>query len=316
MSEYLIQGETLTSMADKIRTLNGVEGALTTAQMDSNLGEANTEVGEQADLIAQISSALEGKAGGSGGTDTSDATATASDILSGKTAYVDGEKITGNIATKTASNLSASGKTVTIPAGYYASQVTKDVSTATQATPSITVSSSGLITASATQTAGYVAAGTKSNTKQLTTQAAQTITPSTSDKTIAAGTYCSGVQTIKGDANLIPENIVSGVSIFGVAGSAESGGSDNSSSGGSGNMNAYSLPSITLSGLFQLFYVDETNTKQNVNASSGSTIYPVNGVIATTSRPTVTTDVPYFSFNTKTGYMTYIFYGSGTVNFA
>ena len=44
--------------------------------------------------------------------------------------------------------------------------------TVTQATPTITVSSSGLITASATQTAGYVNAGTKSATKQLTTQSA------------------------------------------------------------------------------------------------------------------------------------------------
>ena len=50
--------------------------------------------------------------------------------------------------------------------------------TATQATPGITVSSGGLITASATQSAGYVAAGTKSATKQLTTQSAKTITPS------------------------------------------------------------------------------------------------------------------------------------------
>ena len=64
MAEYLIQGETLTNMADKIRILNGVEGALTTAQMDGNLGEANTDVATEADLIAQIASALEGKAGG------------------------------------------------------------------------------------------------------------------------------------------------------------------------------------------------------------------------------------------------------------
>ena len=90
-----------------------------------------------------------------------------------------------------------------------------------QATPTISVSSSGLITASATQTAGKVAAGTKTATEQLTTQAATTYTPSTSNQTIAAGTYCSGVQTIKGDSNLIASNIKSGVSIFGVNGTVQ-----------------------------------------------------------------------------------------------
>lgn len=96
--------------------------------------------------------------------------------------------------------------------------------TATQATPSISVSSAGKITATATQTAGYVAAGTKTGTKQLTTQAAQTITPGTSDKTIASGRYLTGTQTIKGDTNLVAENIKSGVSIFGVTGSYEGSG--------------------------------------------------------------------------------------------
>lgn len=153
------------------------------------------------------------------GVDTSDATAAAGDILSGKTAYVDGEKITGTIATKTSSNLTASGATVSVPAGYYASAASKSVSTATQATPSISVSSAGLITASATQTAGYVAAGTKSATKQLTTQAAKTVTPSTSEQTaVASGVYTTGAVKVKGDANLVAENIASGVSIFGVAG--------------------------------------------------------------------------------------------------
>lgn len=52
--------------------------------------------------------------------------------------------------------------------------------TATQATPSISVDSNGKITASATQSAGYVTSGTKSATKQLTTQAAKTITPTKS----------------------------------------------------------------------------------------------------------------------------------------
>ena len=47
---------------------------------------------------------------------------------------------------------------------------------------------------------------------------AQTFTPGTTDQTIEAGQYLSGTQTIKGDPNLLPENIVQGVSIFGVDG--------------------------------------------------------------------------------------------------
>ena len=118
-----------------------------------------------------------------------------------------------------------SSQTVRPDNGYDGlSQVTVSaMPTATQATPSISVNSSGLITASATQSAGYVAAGTKSATKQLTTQAAQTITPGTSDKTIASGRYLTGTQTIKGDANLTAANIAKGISIFGVTGTHEGG---------------------------------------------------------------------------------------------
>ena len=188
-------------------------------------------------LFSAIADAIRGKTGGSdpivadnfpeaiagisSGTDTSDATATAGDILSGKTAYVAAGKVTGTIASKSSSNLTSSGATVTVPAGYYPSQASKSVATATQATPSITVSSAGLITAKSTQSAGYVSSGTKSATKQLTTQGAQTITPGTSNKTIASGRYLTGTQTIKGDANLVAANIKKGVSIFGVAGSNE-----------------------------------------------------------------------------------------------
>ena len=115
---------------------------------------------------------------------------------------------------------STSKQTVTPDTGYDGlSKVTVNaMATATQATPSISVSSSGLITASATQTAGYVSAGTKSATKQLTTKGATTWTPKTTNQTIASGTYLTGTQTIKGDSNLIASNIRSGKSIFGVSG--------------------------------------------------------------------------------------------------
>jgi hypothetical protein len=195
----------MTALADQVRTLRNTTGTLTLDQMTTGITTTNSEVNEQVDLISQIQSALEGKAAGGGAVlPTLTNPASASDILSGKEAINgDGTKITGTIATKTSSNLTASGATVTVPAGYYASQSTKSVATATQATPTVSIDANGKITASATQTAGYVSAGTKSGTKQLTTQAAKTITPSTSSQTaVAKNVYTTGAITV----GAIPSN--------------------------------------------------------------------------------------------------------------
>lgn len=93
------------------------------------------------------------------------------------------------------------------------------------ATPMIDVSAGGLITAKTEQEKGYVPGGTKSATQQLTTQGTATITPGTTAQTaVASGRYTTGDVVVAGDANLVPENIAEGVSIFGVEGTHSGGG--------------------------------------------------------------------------------------------
>ena len=125
-----------------------------------------------------------------------------------------------------------SQQTITADSGYDGldTVTVNAMPTATQATPSITINSSGLIIATATQTAGYVTAGSKSATKQLAFQAAKTITPTTVNQTaVSSGYYTGGAVTVKGDSNLVAGNIKSGVSIFGINGTYEGNGG---SSGG------------------------------------------------------------------------------------
>lgn len=55
--------------------------------------------------------------------------------------------------------------------------------------------------------------------KPASTLSTKTWTPGSENQTIAAGTYLTGAQTIKGDSNLIADNIKSGVKIFDVTGS-------------------------------------------------------------------------------------------------
>ena len=156
------------------------------------------------------------------------------DMLNGvKSHGADGTLYTGNIATKTSSDLEASGDTVTVPSGYYASQVTKAVSSGSATAPaSITGSSASVttgtnyITLSKTVsvtpsvTAGYVSSGTAGNSNvslsaTVTTKGAATFAPSTSNQTISSGTYITGTQTIAAvtTSGLSASNIVAGVTV-------------------------------------------------------------------------------------------------------
>ena len=93
-------------------------------------------------------------------------------------------------------------------------------------------------------TVAYKSAGKVTGTIQ--SQAAQAITPGTSDKTIASGKYLSGTQTIKGDANLLAENIKSGISIFGVTGTYESSGSSGGKNVAQGTITGAGTNAVTI----------------------------------------------------------------------
>lgn len=103
------------------------------------------------------------------------------------------------------------------------STISGTTATVSTGTNTLTLSKTVSVTPNVT-TAGYISSGTAGNstvslTANVTTKAAATITPSTSNQTIASGTYLTGIQTISGDANLVSGNIRSGTSIFGVSGS-------------------------------------------------------------------------------------------------
>lgn len=137
------------------------------------------------------------------------------------------------ITRRSSSDLTASDDTVTVPAGYYESQGSKAVASgsatapasisgtsATVSTGTNTLTLTKTVSVTPSVTAGYVSSGTAGNASvslqaSVTTKAAATIHPSTSDQTIASGTYTTGAQTIKAVtlANLTADNIKNGVTV-------------------------------------------------------------------------------------------------------
>ena len=221
--------ETFSDIADAIRGKNGSSNTYTPAQMPAAITAIPTGGGGtyQTKTVSPTESSQ---------TVTPDS---GYDALSSVSVNAISSTYVGSgIARKSSTDLSASGATVTAPAGYYAAAASKSVASGSATGPSslsgssatvstgtntLTLTKTG-ITTTPTVSAGYVSSATTSTatvalTASVTTKAAATITPGTTNQTITSGTYLTGTQTISGDSDLVAANIKTGVQIFSVTGS-------------------------------------------------------------------------------------------------
>ena len=212
-----------------------------TIKGDSNLVSGNIKAGVS----------IFGVEGNANVVDTSAGTATAAQILYNAVAYVDGVKLTGTMANNGAVSGSVNcGGSYTIPAGYHngSGKVTgNSLASQTSATATAanilkdktawvggtkltgTMTNNGSVSATLAANGSYTIPagyhdGTGKVTQSLTTKAATTITPGTTDQSVAAGTYLSGALTVSGDADLTTANVKYNVDIFGVTGTYTSDG--------------------------------------------------------------------------------------------
>lgn len=186
------------------------------------------------------------------------------------------------------------------PNGSATAPSTISGTSATVSTGTNTLTLSKTISVTPTVSAGYVSSGTAGNssvslTASITTKAAATITPGTTNQTIASGTYLTGTQTISGDSNLVAGNIKSGVSIFGVTGSYTGSGSSSMNVQAYHGMDYVRATSMTatdvtltvgVTGTYKISWMGFRNT---TSGTSGSQLY-INGTAYGSSNITFTSN--------------------------
>ena len=191
--------------------------------------------------------------------DTSDASATRDDIRIGKTAYINGVKVNGNLSEQTLlaytekygeSNIDMSqGKSgvwvddhsvdyyvidITAPNTRSTSDGIYSPDTKLRVTP--LASAFGNATAADvaegktfTSEAGLLVKGTYEPTTTEPSLQAKSVTPTSSEQTVTPDSGYDGLSqvTVSGDSNLIADNIKSGVIVFGITGTLAAAASDN-----------------------------------------------------------------------------------------
>lgn len=179
-----------------------------TASIDSNIKPGNIKEGI---TILGVEGALTDS-----GIDTSDADATANDILSGKTAYVDSAKIEGRMSNRGRLTIMPSTNSLSYSSGYYSGISVN----------AVTASIDQDIVANNIR-AGVTILGVE-GTLVPSDISPQVLTIYPSDtRLVYNDIYCSTLTIEKADArvdsNIQPQNIKKGVSILGVAGTLETG---------------------------------------------------------------------------------------------
>lgn len=197
MANVLIDESRMTNIANALRLKTGTTAAFTVAQMPSVISNINTTFTpnlRNLEIYPSESSQAFSVASGYDGYGNITVYPIASDYIG-----------TGVIR-RSASDIAIGGPQVQVPKGYYSSAVSVAFPTAEHPAPTISFNSStGIITATHSQSTGYTNGGATAANLSLAFQSAITITPGSTSQIISGNLYLGGDITI----DAIPSTYVS-----------------------------------------------------------------------------------------------------------